>query len=326
MSIGGWQLAAMAAAGLVAAGLAAAPAQGATRIEKHLALAPGGQLIVKSEIGSVVVRGDAASGAAVVLTADRDDLEKDYELTFAATPGQAQVIVKRRSRGWGWFGEWQHWRGKVEIAVSVPRTTAASVHTSGGRIEASGLAGDADLSSSGGSVVAHELVGKLAAHSSGGRIEVRDVHGDIHLSSSGGGVRASGVQGEVEAWSSGGSVRLDQVAGSVRARSSGGGVTIRGAGGRVEASSSGGPVAVSFAAGNARGGNIDSSGGGVEVVVDPTVGLDVDAASSAGSVSCDLPVTVQGKISGHSIHGALHGGGERLHVRSSGGGIRIIPL
>jgi hypothetical protein len=326
MSIGGWQFAAMVAAGTGVAALAAAPAQGATRIEKHLALEPGGQLIVESEIGSVVVRGDAASGAAVVLTADRDDLEKDYEMTFAASPGQVQVIVKRRDRGWGWFEGWQHWRGKVEIAVSVPRATAASVHTSGGRIDVSDLQGNADLKSSGGAVVAHQLAGKLEAHSSGGRVEVRDLRGDLRLSSSGGGVYATAVQGEVEAWSSGGSVHLEQVAGSVRARSSGGGVTIRGAGGRVKASSSGGSVAVSFAAGNAHGGDIESSGGGVEVRVDPAVGLDVDATSSVGTVSCDLPVTGQGKSSGRSIHGALHGGGERLHVRSSGGGIRIGAL
>jgi len=326
MSIGGFKLAAIAAAAFVAAALAPVPAQGATRIEKHLALAPGGQLIVKSDIGSVVVRGDAASGAAVVLTADRDDLEKDYEITFAAAPGQARVIVKRRGGGWGWFEGWQPWRGKAEIAVSVPRATAAAVQTSGGRIEVSGLAGAAELSSSGGSVVARGLEGKLVAHSSGGGIDVHDMRGDVHLSSSGGGVRAAAVRGEVEAWSSGGSVRLEQVAGSVRASSSGGGVTIRGAGGRVEASSSGGPVNVSFAAGNAHGGHIDSSGGGVEVLVDPAVGLEVDAASSAGSVSCDLPVTIAGKISSHSVRGALHGGGERLHVRSSGGGIRISAL
>lgn len=324
MSIGGRWVAV--AAGLGIAALGAGTAQADMRIEKHLALAPGGRLIVKSEVGSVVVRGDAASGATVVLTSDRDDLDKEYEMSFDAAPGQAQVIIKRRVPGWSWFDGWQHWRGRVEIAISVPRATAASVHTSGGRVEASGLEGDAELSSSGGSVVAHELSGRLDARSSGGAVEVRDLRGDLHLSSSGGAVRATAVRGAVEARSSGGSVHLEQVAGNVRADSSGGGVTVRGAGGRVEASSSGGPVAVSFAAGNAHGGDIGSSGGGVEVRVDPAVGLDVDASTSGGSVSCDLPVTVQGKISRHSLHGVLHGGGERLHVRASGGGIRIGSL
>jgi hypothetical protein len=324
--IGGWRLA---AAGLGAAALVAGTAgtaQGAVRIEKHLALAPGGRLLVSTEIGSVVVRGDAASGAAVVVTSESDDLDRDYELTFAATPGQAEVIIKRRhAHVLSWFEGW-HWRGRVEVAVSVPRATAASVRASGGRVEVSGLEGDTELSSSGGSVVAHDLAGKLVARSSGGRVEVSDLRGDLHLSSSGGGVRATSVRGAVEAESSGGSVHLEQVAGSVRAGSSGGSVTVRGAGGRVEASSSGGPVAVSFAAGNAHGGDIESSGGGVEIRVDPAVALDVDASTSGGSVSCDLPVTVQGKVSRHSLRGMLHGGGQRLHVRSSGGGIRIASL
>jgi hypothetical protein len=326
MSIGGWRLAAAVLGAAAAMAGTAGPAQGAVRVEKHLALAPGGRLTVSTEVGSVVVRGDAASGAAVVVTSDREDLDQEYEMSFAATPGQAQVIVKRRHRGWGWFDGWQHWRGRVEIAVDVPRVTAVSVRASGGRVEVSGLQGDAELSSSGGSVVAHDLAGKLVAHSSGGAVEVRDLRGDLRLSSSGGRVRATSVQGAVDAESSGGSVQLEQVAGSVRAGSSGGRVTVHGAGGRVEASSSGGPVEVSFAPGNAHGGDIGSSGGSVEVHVDPAVGLDLDAATSGGSVSCDLPVTVQGKLSRHSLRGVLHGGGEHLHVRSSGGGIRIAAL
>lgn len=303
--------------------MAAVPAHADLRIEKHLTLPPGGRLIVKTEVGSVVVRGSAASGAAVLVTSDRDDLEKDYKLSFTATAGQAQVLVKRRNPSW--FGDW-HWRGKVEIAVNVPRATAASVHASGGRIEVSGLAGGAELSSSGGSVTAYDLAGKVDSRSSGGSVEVHDLRGDLHISSSGGSVRAAAVQGAVEADSSGGSVHLERVTGNVHAESSGGSVTIVEADGRVTASSSGGPVAVRFTAGNAHGGDLDSSGGGVEVHVDPAVGLTVDASSSDGPVSCDLPLTVQGKISRHSLHGALHGGGELLHLRSSGGGIRIAPL
>jgi hypothetical protein len=312
--------------GLGAGLLAAAPVQGATRIEKHLALAPGGRLIVKTEVGSVVVRGDAASGATVVVSSDRDDLEKDYQLTFDATAGQAQVVVKRRHAGWSWFGGWGLWRGRTEIAVSVPRATSASVHASGGRIEVSGLQGETDLGSSGGSVHVRDLAGKLDARSSGGRIEASELRGDVRLHSSGGSVHASSVQGTVVAGSSGGGVHLERISGNVHASSSGGGVTVREAGGRVEASSSGGRVVVSFAPGNAHGGDIGSSGGGVVVRLDANVSLNLDASSSGGSVTCDLPVTVQGKVSRHSLHGNLRGGGERLHLQSSGGGIRIAAL
>ena len=324
-SKGRWRmaLAAGVAAGMLAA---AAPARADLRIEKHLALAPGGRLIVKSEIGSITVRGGAASGAAVLVTSDRDDLERTYVLRFEEIPGGAQILIERRSHGWSWFGGWSGWRGRVAIAVSVPRATAASVHASGGRVEVSGLDGDTDLGSSGGAVIANDLAGKLAARSSGGAVEVRDMRGDVHLSSSGGAVRAFAVKGAVEARSSGGRVELQDVAGNVHAGSSGGGVSIGGAAGRVDASSSGGSVRVSFSPGNAHGGDIWSSGGGVEVHLDPAVGLNLDASASGGSVYCDLPVTVQGKISHHSLHGVLKGGGEPLHLRSSGGGVRIGSL
>jgi hypothetical protein len=314
------------ALGVGAGLLAAPPVQGATRIEKRLALASGGRVIVRTDVGSVSVRGDATTGATVLLTADRDDFEKDYEVRFEATAGQAQVIVKRRRSAWSWFGDWGIWRGKVEIAISVPHASSTSVRASGGRIEVSGLEGDSDLGSSGGSIHARDLAGKLEAHTSGGGIEVTDLRGDVRLRSSGGTVRAASVRGTVSAESSGGGVHLERISGDLRASSSGGGITVRDAGGRVEASSSGGSVRIGFAPGNAHGGDIESSGGGVEVRLDPGVGLSLDAASSGGSVTCELPVIVQGTISRHSLHGVLRGGGERLHLYSSGGGIRVAAL
>jgi DUF4097 and DUF4098 domain-containing protein YvlB len=315
------------ALGLGAGLLAAAPVQGETRIEKRLALAPGGRLIVRTDVGGVSVRGDAAAtGATVLLTADRDDFEKDYEVSLDSTAGQAQVIVKRRRPGWSWFGDWGLWRGRVELAIGVPHATSASVRASGGHIEVSGLEGDTDLGSSGGSVHARDLAGKLDAHSSGGGIEATDLRGEVRLRSSGGTVRAASVRGTLSAESSGGGVHLERISGDLRASSSGGGITVRDAGGRVEASSSGGSIRVGFAPGNAHGGNIGSTGGGVEVRLDPGVGLNLDASSTGGSVTCDLPVTVQGKVSRHSVRGVLRGGGERLHLHSTGGGVRVASL
>ena len=62
---------------------------------------------------------------------------------------------------------------------------------------------------------------------------------------------------------------------------------------------------------------------GVAAVVDSTVGLEIDASSSGGSVNCDLPVTVRGKIGRDSVRGQLNGGGAVLKIRSSGGGVSV---
>jgi hypothetical protein len=312
-------------AGLGVALMAALPAAAATRIVKQLELAPGGRLIVESDLGNVTVQGGAPSGASIVLTADRNDLEKDYEMTFTAAAGTAHVTIKRR-QAVSWFGLWSNPHEDATIAVSVPRATAATVRLSGGNITVAALDGETDLRSSGGSIHAHDLSGRLTAKSSGGNVEARAIRGDVVLASSGGEILAADIRGEVDAASSGGGVDIARVSGGVHGRSSGGNVTIRDAGGRVVAGSSGGSVKVGFAPGNAHGGEVQSSGGSVEVRLDPAVGLNLDAASSGGTVTCKLPVTSQGKVSEHRLEGVLKGGGQPLRVRSSGGEVEIRGL
>jgi DUF4097 and DUF4098 domain-containing protein YvlB len=113
------------------------------------------------------------------------------------------------------------------------------------------------------------------------------------------------------------------VTGDVAADTSGGGIDVSEAGGKVTADTSGGPIAVRFAAGNAKGGSLESSGGGITITVDPAAKLTLDAESSGGSVSCDLPVTVVGERERSELRGDLNGGGALLRARTSGGGIRI---
>lgn len=194
-------------------------------------------------------------------------------------------LVVRKKTG-GWF---QSFRGHAKIVIEVPRATPIDLQTSGGAIQAS----------------------KLDAA--------------VRASSSGGGIKIADVRGEVVAESSGGGIRLLSVSGDIQASSSGGGVTIEDAGSHVTAESSGGPVRVLFAAGNSKGGDIGSSGGGVVATVDPAAGIDLDASSSGGSVTCDFPVTLPGRVSRNIVVGKLNGGGARLRLRSSGGGITIKP-
>ena len=66
----------------------------------------------------------------------------------------------------------------------------------------------------------------------------------------------------------------------------------------------------------------------MRIVVDErlSVNLNLDAETSAGSVSSDLPVTVSGIKDRGSLQGTINSGGPRLVLRSSGGGIRINKL
>jgi DUF4097 and DUF4098 domain-containing protein YvlB len=85
-------------------------------------------------------------------------------------------------------------------------------------------------------------------------------------------------------------------------------------------------VNAALARGNARGGDIETSGGDVKVRIDPTVSLNLDASASSGDVTSDLPLKVTGEISESRFHATLGSGGETLHVHTSGGSVHISAL
>ena len=302
--------------------LAASPASADFRLERNLALPPGGAFTLETDLGSVTLTGDSASGAAVTITASRDDFDERFDLRFEESAGSVRVVARRRG-GWprsfweNWFGEGAH------FAIRVPAQTAVAIRTSGGSVEASRLAGTALVHTSGGSLRLEAIEGDVHGSTSGGSIHLRDLGGDAVASTSGGSITIADVLGDVRANTSGGSIEIDRVAGDLVAETSGGHVQVRGAGGRVDAHTSGGPVTVGFAPRNNRGGDLSTSGGGVRAEIDPGVSLSIDARSSGGGIDSDLPLTVSGSISRNALRGDLNGGGPTLRLRSSGGGVRI---
>jgi hypothetical protein len=265
--------------------LAALPAAADFRLERQLALTPGGEVVVESSGGGVTVVGDSPNGVQVLITADDDDVAERYTFDFDVQPGRVTITNKRKRGSKGWF-DWDWSSGGIHIEVRVPHETALDVSSSGGGIRASQVEGDVRLRSSGGGVRVFDVDGMVDAESSGGPVEARRVEGEVRVSSSGGGVKVGEVIGNVEAGSSGGGVTIENVAGDVDA---------------------------------------SSSGGGVRVALMPTAHVTVDAASSGGGVTCDLPITVRGKIGRDSLRGQINGGGHVYRLRSSGGGIRIRP-
>ena len=58
----------------------------------------------------------------------------------------------------------------------------------------------------------------------------------------------------------------------------------------------------------------------------PNIAVDLDAHTSGGGVNSDLPITVMGHVSEDSLNGKVNGGGPKLVLRSSGGGIHVRKL
>jgi len=277
----------MGSLGALALFLFAAPALAENRVEKDLALAPGGRLSVETSGGSITVTGGDRSGAHVVITArNEDDLDR-YDLGFEETAEGVRVVARRKGGVSSWFG-WSS--GGLEIEVEVPAETEIDLDTSGGGLRVESIRGD------------------VKADTSGGGIRVRDVEGNVDVDTSGGGIRIENVRGDVRAETSGGGVRIENVTG------------------RIDASSSGGPIEASFAPGAEARGSLSTSGGGVKVWLDQNANVEIDASTSGGSVSCDLPITTRGRMSKSKLRGTIGAGGPRLTLRSSGGSIRIGEL
>jgi len=299
----------------------AVPASADFRLERRLALTPGGTFTLETYVGSVSIVGDSPSGVTVTVTSSRDDLDRKMDIGFEEQPGSARVTARRKGSMSGWFRSWFSY-GNVRFTVHVPNQADVSVATSGGEVQLSRLNGAARLRTSGGRVRAEDVVGDVHARTSGGSVRVTRVRGTVDAGTSGGSIEIATIAGDVRAGTSGGGITIDAASGDVSAETSGGGIRVRGAGGRVEAHTSGGPVEVNFAPGNARGGELSTSGGGVTAAVDPAARLTIDASTSGGGVTSDLALTTR-SFSRTSIRGDLNGGGSPLRLRTSGGGIRI---
>jgi hypothetical protein len=280
----------------------ASPAAAESRIEKNLELQPKGQFILDSDAGSVTVTGTSRSGAHVVITSDRNDLNTEFDFNFEGGAGLARVTARHKHD----FG-WSH-NVSLHFEVEVPSETRTELRTGGGSIKLSGLRGGADVKTSGGSIEVTGLNGNLEAHTSGGSIHLREVTGDARVETSGGPIDVDALDGSLQAHTSGGGIRIDKVSGY------------------VEAKSSGGPIRATYSPGNRHGGELETSGGSIEVTIDPSANLNLDASTSGGSVSSDLPVRVVGTVSHSSMHGSIGSGGEELRLHTSGGSIHIRAL
>jgi hypothetical protein len=68
-----------------------------SRIEKDLKLDPGGRLVVEAGASDVFVTGRPESGAHVVVTSNRADLEDLFTFRFDEEPGGVRIEVRKRS-------------------------------------------------------------------------------------------------------------------------------------------------------------------------------------------------------------------------------------
>jgi hypothetical protein len=296
-------------------------------IRRGFNVSDGGTLYLDGAVGNIkIVTG--GTGVAVEITRKAsgrksERMMKEHQITLEQR-GNDVVIESDYDNDWhGWFG----WRDyEVQWNVRVPARYNVDVETSGGWIELGNIGGTALARTSGGSIRTGNLAGTSTLKTSGGSITVGGGGGRIEAHTSGGSITVGDTTGAVEAKTSGGSITLSRVEGDVVARTSGGGIRIEDALGSVDATTSGGSIVAQISRQPRSDSRLSTSGGGVTVTLGPAVAVDLDARASGGGVRSDVPITVMGMQDDDSIRGQVNGGGPKLVLRTSGGGIRVKSL
>lgn len=289
-------------------------------------VAPGGTLTIDSDLGSIEVQSSAANTVDITVyrEASSNDVLEDLKLSFAQSGPNVTVKADYKQAN-SWFN-FSSSKLKLRFVVTVPKQYNVALETGGGSIQVDDLKGEARAETSGGSLKFGSIEGKVWGRTSGGSVTLERSSGPADLETSGGSIKIGEVTGAVDANTSGGSITIRKALGQVRAETSGGAIKIEEVAGPIQAHTSGGPIEARLTMQPTGDCRLSTSGGSVTIYLPANVNLNLDAETSAGSVSSDLPVTVNGIKDRGSLQGTINGGGPRLVLRSSGGGIRINKL
>lgn len=143
-----------------------------------------------------------------------------------------------------------------------------------------------------------------------------------NLQSTNGGVRLVGTRGRAELTTTNGGVSVEDVEGNLRLRSTNGGLTVVDAAGTLDGVTTNGGITAHLTEVD---GDISlrTTNGGVTLRLPESLRATVDIATSNGGVHSDLAVE-GGQKTRRSLTGDINGGGGKLFVRSTNGGVRLL--
>ena len=208
-------------------------------------------------------------------------------------------------------------RGYVGFDLKVPvQTSYVRLDTSGGTIAASNIAGKVEAVTGGESIQLDEIGANVYASSGGGNIEIGKVGGDVQVETGGGSIHILSAGGHIIASSGGGtliigtgktmklatgagSIQVNKCDGQIKASTGGGSVDLKDVDGPAQVESGGGSIHVGPVHGGLR---VDTGSG--PIVVDLAKGgaafTDSRLETSAGDIVVyipdDLGVTIQAAV------------------------------
>lgn len=307
----------------------ATPSMARETVSETFRVDPGGTLTLDTDRGKLEVRSWSRDEVSITIEVESRSGYSDEELldmmdiSMEAHGDDVEVEVDIPNIRGGLFSLFRNTGMNVTFEIVVPESYNLDLETSGGSITIDEIEGDVLCRTSGGSIKMNEIDGTVEARTSGGSVTLSRATGEANLQTSGGSITIGETGGAVTAKTSGGSIKIDRAGGQVHARTSGGSISVNEVAGAIDASTSGGSVTAHISRQPRDNCRLSTSGGGVTVYMNPDLSFDIDAQSSGGGVNTEMAVTFSGKISRNRLVASINGGGPELHLRSSGGGIRI---
>lgn len=302
-------------------------------LNHRIAVKPGAVLTVSVDFGAIEVTTNATSEVIIDAYRKASFSSREKERAFlderpmSVEEKDGNVILTARKKSntpSSWKASWS--AGKKTEAlfkISVPAKFNTQLQTSGGHIHVSDVAGSVQADTSGGGLKFSRIEGQLHGNTSGGGIAVNDSRGEIKIDTSGGGISVGGGGGSLMADTSGGNISVKGFGGSAKVETSGGGITIEDVTGEINGSTSGGTINARLVSPVNDSVHLETSGGGIVLKTPGDSKFHLDARTSGGGVSSDLPVVFDGKKERDELVGDINGGGKTVKLRSSGGGIRV---
>jgi hypothetical protein len=210
----------------------------------------------------------------------------------------------------------------ISYELVVPQETELKSQTGSGNQSIEGIRGPVRAHSGSGGLRVSDIGDELRAETGSGNIEVDSVHGSAILNTGSGSIRGQGIGGAITAQTGSGNLQLSQTApGPVKVTTGSGTAQLSGLRGSLYAQTGSGGIT---ADGQPTGDWILHAGSGdLTVRIPSSAGFDLDAHSGSGGISTTHPITMQGSLNRHELHGKVNGGGPRLEMQTGSGNIRI---
>lgn len=129
---------------------------------------------------------------------------------------------------------------------------------------------------------------------------------------------------EVKLTTVNGGIEISDLKGRVFAETTNGGVEARGLSGTVEASTTNGGLDIDLAAIADGGVKLECTNGGIKVRIPRDAKATISASVANGGISPgDLPIDITGENSRRRLEGRLNGGGPRVQIEGTNGGITL---